>query len=51
MDKSNIPSVIALTKMVKAKMKMINDALPSILTIFLTTCNPTTAAKVATTTK
>lgn len=49
--KTNIPSETALTKIVKAKMKMINDALPSRLTIFLTTCCPTNAANVATTTK
>lgn len=46
-----VPSEIALTKIVKASMKMISDALPSITIILLTTCCPTKAATVATATK
>lgn len=45
------PNEIALTKMVKARMKMIRDALPNIMISFLTTCCPTKAAIVATITK
>lgn len=43
-----IPTNIALTNIVDARMKMIRDALPNILISFLTTCCPTTAAIVAT---
>lgn len=46
-----VPREIALTKIVKARMKMISDALPSIIIILLTTCCPTKAATVATATK
>lgn len=46
-----IPSEIALTKIVEARMKMISDALPSIIIILLTTCCPIKAATVATATK
>lgn len=45
------PSDIALTKTVKDRMKMIREALPNKLIIFLTTCCPTNAATVATPTK
>lgn len=48
---SCLPSEIALTRIMKAKMKMISDALLSRLIIFLTTCCPTSAATVATTIK
>lgn len=47
----NIPNDIALTKIVRARMKIIIDALPKIMTTFLTTCCPTTAERVATTAK
>lgn len=43
-----LPSVIALTKMVEARIKMIRDALPNRRISFLTTCCPTKAAIVAT---
>lgn len=46
-----LPSEIALTKIVKARMKMMRDALPSIMINFLTTCCPIKAATVATATK
>lgn len=46
-----LPSEIALTKIVKARMKMIKDALPNIVISFLTACCPVNAAKVATATK
>ena len=42
------PSEIALTNIVKARMKMIRDALPNKMTNFLTICCPTRAATVAT---
>lgn len=42
------PKEIALMNMVDANIKMIRDALPSILMIRLTTCCPTNAAIVAT---
>lgn len=48
---SHIPKLIALTKMVRASMKMIIDALPRSAIIFLTTCWPVKAANVATKTK
>lgn len=47
----SLPSETALTKIVKAKMKMIRDALPIMMISFLTICCPTHAAIVATTTK
>lgn len=46
-----VPSEIALTKIVEARMKMISDALPRIIIILLTTCCPMKAATVATATK
>lgn len=42
---------MALIKIMKARTKMIMDALPSITMILLTTCCPITAATVATATK
>ena len=47
----NSPSETALTKIVKAKMKIMRDALPKTSISFLTTCCPTKAAIVATATK
>lgn len=47
----HLPKDIALTNIVKAKMKMISDALPSKIISFLTICCPTKAATVATATK
>lgn len=46
-----LPSEIALIKIVKARMKMIRDALPNMLISLLTACCPTKAATVATETK
>jgi hypothetical protein len=46
--KGHIPSDIALTKIVAARMKIIKDALPIIAITFVTTCCPTRAAMVAT---
>lgn len=46
-----LPSEIALIKIVKARMKMIRDALPNMLISLLTTCCPIKAAIVATKTK
>jgi hypothetical protein len=46
-----MPSDIALMKIVEARMKMINDALPSIAITFRTRCWPTRAAMAATATK
>ena len=43
-----IPNDMALMKIMEARMKMIRDALPNILIIFLTTCCPTSATIVAT---
>nr|GMC46641.1 Os08g0389733 [Ipomoea batatas]GMC77883.1 Os08g0389733 [Ipomoea batatas]GME09563.1 Os08g0389733 [Ipomoea batatas] len=45
------PSEIALTKIVNARMKMINDALPNTAINLLTTCCPIKAAIVATAVK
>ena len=45
------PKEIALTNIVKARMKMIRDALPHMIMIFLTMCCPTKAAMVATAVK
>lgn len=42
---------MALTKMVKASMKMMREALPKTMISFLTTFCPTRAATVATMTK
>lgn len=47
-DRGYSPNEIALMNMVDAKIKMIRDALPSIVMILLTTCCPTNAAIVAT---
>lgn len=46
-----VPRLIELTKMVRASMKMIIDALPRSAMARLTTCCPTNAAMVATKTK
>ena len=46
-----VPSVIALMRIVEARIKMIMDALPSSFINFLTTCWPAKAANVATSTK
>lgn len=46
-----LPSEIALTNIVKARMKMINDALPNKMISLLTMCWPMKAATVATATK
>jgi len=43
-----LPNDIALTKIVRAKMKIITDALPTMLIILRTTCCPTKAAILAT---
>lgn len=45
------PSEIALTKIVNARMKMINDALPNTVINLLTACCPIKAATVATAVK
>lgn len=50
-DVKYIPSDIALTKIVKARMKIIKDARPRMAIILLTTCCPVKAAIVATATK
>lgn len=50
-EKKNSPSEIALTNIVKARMKMISDALPNNIISLLTICCPTKAAIVATATK
>jgi hypothetical protein len=50
-NSSHLPSAIPLTKTVRAKMKMIIDALPNMAISFLTKCCPTSAAIVATATK
>lgn len=47
-DVKYIPSDIALTKIVKARMKIIKDARPRMAIILLTTCWPVKAATVAT---
>ena len=46
-----IPKLIALTKMVKARMKMISDARPNSTINLLTMCWPVKAATVARKTK
>lgn len=46
-----VPREIALTKIMKASMKMISDARPNQLINFLTTCWPMMAATNATTVK
>lgn len=51
MSENFLPKLIALTKIVNARMKMIIDALPTTAIIFLTTCWPVKAAIVATNTK
>jgi len=47
----SLPSETALTKIVKARMKIIRDALPIMVISLLTTCCPTNAATVATAAK
>lgn len=51
LENEGSPREIALTNIVKARMNMIREALPSRMIIFLTICCPTTAAIVATITK
>lgn len=46
-----VPNNIALANIIKARVKMIRDALPNILISFPATCCPTTAEMVATTKK
>lgn len=46
-----IPSVNALINIIEDKMKIIKDALPSMLITFPTTCCPTSAEQVATAAK
>lgn len=46
-----LPNEMALTKIVEARMKIMRDALPSMLISFLTACWPIKAATVATATK
>lgn len=50
-EQQSSPSEIALTNMVKARMKMMSDALPNIMINLLTMCCPIKAANVATATK
>jgi hypothetical protein len=51
LDVSNLPREIALTKIMKANMKMMSDARPNQLISLLTTCWPIMAATNATATK
>lgn len=48
MGETDTPNDIALTKIVAARMKMINDALPRKAITFVTTCCPARAAMTAT---